>query len=86
MQMASVCTEWNIPFLNLSDVPNPTDIPLKLDELQPKIILASIEDISNATIQSKLQSADVQYVAIDECQVKYFAPVLVSLVAYFETF
>ena len=73
MQMAQVCTAWKIPFLNLSDAKDPDDIPKMLEELNPRIILSSIEDISSAAIQSKLQLLDVQYVAIDECQVTIYS-------------
>ena len=71
MQMATICSTWNIPFLNLSDVAHPEEIPTKLTLLDPKIILASIEDISNEAIQSKLHMLDIAYVAIDECQVDF---------------
>ena len=69
--METICTAWNIPFLNLSGVGDPEDISEKLRQLNPKIILASIEDISNAEIQSQLQLLHVTYVAIDECQVSF---------------
>ena len=69
VQMSTVCSTWNIPYLDLSDVSNPEDIPRKLLELDPKIIIASIEDINKEEIQAKLQKVDVRYVAIDECQV-----------------
>ena len=67
--MASLCTTWNIPFLNLSEVGNPEDLSEMLKKSLPKIILSSIEDISREEIQSQLQLLDIAYVAIDECQV-----------------
>ena len=69
IQMEKICSAWKIPYLNLSDVANPDDIPDKLNELKPKIILSSIEDINKEEVQSKLQLLDISYVAIDECQV-----------------
>ena len=42
-----------------------------LSQLNPKIILSSIEDISQEEVQSQLQLLDITYVAIDECQVSY---------------
>ena len=69
MQMACVCEEWGIPHVNLSDIQNPSEIQHKIDEAKPKIILASIEDISNHAVQSQLQTLDIKYIAIDECQV-----------------
>ena len=69
MQMASICEGWGIPYLNLSDITSPSEICLQLAEIDPKIILCSIEAISDHVIQTELQSLDVSYIAIDECQV-----------------
>ena len=69
MQMANICEEWGIPYLNLSDITSPAEICVKLQEIEPKIILCSIEAISDQAIQTELQSVNVAYVAIDECQV-----------------
>ena len=69
IQMENICSAWNIPFLNLSDVSNPDDIPDKLTELKPKILLSSIEDMNKEDVQAKLLMLDIAYVAIDECQV-----------------
>ena len=69
MQMASICEEWNIPYLNLADVRSPSEIPERLSELAPKVILCSIEAISDPAIQSHLQSLEVEYIAVDESQV-----------------
>ena len=68
MQMANICSSWNIPYLNLSET-QPLQIQEKIDSEDPKILLASIEDISNPTIQAQLQNTDVAYVALDEAQV-----------------
>ena len=67
--MASICEEWNIPYLNLGDVRSPSEIPERLSELAPKVILCSIEAISDPAIQSHLQSLEVGYIAVDESQV-----------------
>ena len=67
--MANICERWHIPYLNLSDVTSPSEIASRLRELDPKIILCSIEDISDPNIQSQLQSLMVSYIAMDECQV-----------------
>ena len=69
IQMAITCQEWSIPYLNLSEVQAPAEIPEKLDEINPKIILSSIESISDPSVQSFLHSLEVAYVAVDECQV-----------------
>ena len=69
-QMASLCEEWDIPYLDVSTVKTGERIDILLDELQHKVILCSIEAISNSSIQDQLQSLNVAYIAIDECQVK----------------
>ena len=69
MQMATICQNWDIPYLNISDITNPVEISSKLEETEPKIILASIEDVSNPVIQGQLQLLLVSYIALDECQV-----------------
>ena len=67
--MASICEEWDIPYLNLSEVRNHGDITTKLQELEPKVIIASIEDMANSSIQSQIQTLKISYIALDECQV-----------------
>ena len=71
IQMEKICSDWEIPFLNISNIPNPEDIPEKLEELSPKILLASIEDLGREEVQAKLQLVNISYVAIDECQVGF---------------
>ena len=66
--MSKVCSDWKIPCLNISDI-RPDELPLKLEEIKPKIILCSIEDLNNEDIQDKLQLLNIAYVSIDECQV-----------------
>ena len=58
-----------IPYINLADTKNPDKISKKIEELEPKIILWSIEDISEESIQKNLQKLDIVYVAEDESQV-----------------
>ena len=69
MQMKNVCEGCQIPYLDLSSIAGPSEIAAKLEELDPKIILCSIEDISDNSIQAQLQYLDVSYIAVDECQV-----------------
>ena len=69
IQMETVCTAWKIPYINISSVANPSDIPEKIEQSKPKIILASIEDIYREEIQDNMHMLDISYVAIDECQV-----------------
>ena len=70
MQMAGICEKWKIPFINLSDITHPEEIPQKIESLKPKIILCSIENIVDEAVQKSLQKLKVSYVAVDECQVK----------------
>lgn len=72
-QMETVCEAWKIPCLNISGVACPQDIPEKLDQIKPKILLASIEDVYREEIQDQLQMLDICYVAVDECQVRNFS-------------
>ena len=67
--METVCTAWKIPCINISSLANPSDIPEKIAQLKPKILLASIEDIYREEIQDNMHMLDISYVAIDECQV-----------------
>ena len=69
LQMVNICSEWHIPFLNLSECSNPEEIVTKIAATRPKIILCSIEDISRVEVQSSLQLVPIKYIAIDECQV-----------------
>ena len=76
--MAKICVDWKIPFIDLSQIPKNDDLAARIEEVQPKIILCSIEDISNPIVQNGLQLVNIQYVAIDECQV-LISPSLFSL-------
>ena len=69
IQMETICADWGIPFVNISGITNPEDIPEILNQSNPKVILSSIEDISREDIQTHLQLLQIAYVAIDECQV-----------------
>ena len=68
-QMEVVCVSWKIPFLNISSISRPEEIPEKIEQIKPKILLSAIEDVNNEDIQDKLAMLDISYVAIDECQV-----------------
>ena len=69
VQMEAVCTAWNIPCLNISSIASPQDIPEKIEQIKPKILLAAIEDVDKEEVQDQLHMLDICYVAIDECQV-----------------
>ena len=64
-QMAKVCEAWKIPYINLSSHNANQNIT------EPRVILASIEDLANVTLQKYLLSVkNIAYVAVDECQVR----------------
>ena len=85
MQMTIVCQRWDIPYLNISDILNPSEIASKLEEADPKIILCSIEDISDPAIQAQLQTLNVSYIALDECQVISYYKLSLNIVLIFLT-
>ena len=68
-QMTDICDHWDISYINLSSVSNPKDIQLKIETAQPRIIFASIEQISDLEVQRGLMNISLQYVALDEAQV-----------------
>ena len=69
VQMEAVCASWKIPFLNISSISSPNEIPEKIEQIKPKILLSAIEDVNDEDIQDKLAMLDISYVAVDECQV-----------------
>ena len=66
--MSSVCEKWGIDFLNIStiDIPKIGEV---LDEIKPRIIISSVERISNVEVQKQLGKISLAYVALDEAQV-----------------
>ena len=70
--METICKRWNIPYCNISGVP-PSEILPSLQSSEAKIVLCSIETISDEKIQKAIQNVKVNYIAVDECQVQYIA-------------
>ena len=66
--MEQICESWKIPFCNISGM-KPGDIIANIKTKDAKILIASIELISDVTVQKALQDLKVNYVAVDECQV-----------------
>ena len=66
--MSIVCEKWGIDYLNISTIEVPK-IGAKLDELKPRIILSSVERISNLEVQKQLGNIRLAYIALDEAQV-----------------
>ena len=67
-QLENQCKAWNIPFLNISSV-EISDIGPSIVSSGAKIILASIERISDVHVQKAVRSMRVNYISVDECQV-----------------
>ena len=67
-QMSIVCDEWGISYLNISlcDVDAIGD---RLKTEKPRIILASVEKISDHAVQKQLSVVKFDYIAVDEAQV-----------------
>ena len=55
--------------MNLSAISDPRDIQSELEMKCPRIIIASIEKISDLAVQKGLMNVRLQYVALDEAQV-----------------
>ena len=68
-QMCDICQEWQIAFVNLSSFSDPNEIQLEVETKKPRIILASIEKISDLRIQKGLVNVRLDYVSLDEAQV-----------------
>ena len=70
-QMCEVLNAWNISYLNLSVYSNPQDIATDLESKSPRIIISSIEKISDRMFQKALINIKLEYVSIDEAQVSF---------------
>ena len=60
---------------------SPDQIIPTIEASKAKLILSSIETISDVTIQKALQHIKVNYVAVDECQVRHVNPIYVMVVS-----
>ena len=67
-QMSEVCQKWGIRFLNLSSFSE--DLDAEIQSTGPRIIIASVEKISDSKIQKSLLNLKLDYVAFDEAQVQ----------------
>ena len=63
-----MCNRWKIPALNLSSV-SASDVMNMIASKAIKIVIASIECVSDAAIQKAIRNLRVNYISIDECQV-----------------
>ena len=67
-QMETICKKWMVPFCNISGLSAAEIIP-SLISSQAKVVLSSIETISDLNVQKAILNLKVNYIAIDECQV-----------------
>ena len=66
--MCLVCEAWGIKYLNLSAL-DERSICDQITETTPKIIICSIEKISDPCVQKQLFNVNLDYIALDEAQV-----------------
>ena len=66
--MEKICEKWKVPFCNISGLPAVEIIP-SLISSQAKVVLCSIETISDLKVQKAILNLKVNYIAVDECQV-----------------
>ena len=67
-QLESLCVKWKIPCLNLSNVRG-DEVISRVSASSIKVIIASIERISDMTVQKSILNLQVSYISVDECQV-----------------
>ena len=67
-QLERVCAEWNIPYLNISSL-SKDEIMTSVASSEVKIVIASIEQISDVAVQKAIRNLKVNYISVDECQV-----------------
>ena len=67
-QMCQVCDKWGIKYLNISSI-NESLIKETLSADKPKIVLSSIEKISNPQVQKQLSNLELVYISVNEAQV-----------------
>ena len=60
-QLEDQCKAWNIPFLNLSSV-SIEDIKSKFVSSGARIVIASIEKISDVLVQKAIRDVNVNYI------------------------
>ena len=68
-QMCDNCDSWGIRYVNLSTFSNIDELQTELEIVNPHILIASVEKISDSMIQKALMNVKLEYVAIDEAQV-----------------
>ena len=68
--MCDTLSQWQIKYLNLSGVSESRDIKAKLKQNSPRNIIASIEKISDGLVQKSLLDIKLEYIAVDEAQVR----------------
>ena len=67
-QMCKICEDWGITYINVSVVDVNT-IRDRLINENPRIIVASVEKISDPCVQCQLRDLKLNYIAVDEAQV-----------------
>ena len=66
--MGHICEQWGIRFLNISMM-DVEDIAEQIKSVNPRILIASVEKISDSRFQKQIGGLDLKYIAFDEAQV-----------------
>ena len=67
--MCQVCEAWGIQYLNLSAIEE-NSMGVKVAAEKPRILISSIEKISSPTVQKQLFDLKLEYISLDEAQVR----------------
>ena len=69
-QMTQVCESWGISYLNLAAIDEKL-IGEEIADVKPKILISSIEKISTPSVQKQLFDLHLEYISLDEAQVRF---------------
>ena len=69
-QMTQVCESWGISYLNLAAIDEKL-IGEEIAAVKPKILISSIEKISTPSVQKQLFDLHLEYISLDEAQVRF---------------
>ena len=73
--MGHICEQWGISYLNISLI-DVVEIADRIKSVKPHILIASVEKISDSSVQKQLGGLDLKYIAVDEAQASLLVFVL----------
>ena len=65
--MGHICEQWGISYLNISVI-DVVEIAAQIKSVNPRILIASVEKISDSSVRKQLGGLDLKYIAVDEAQ------------------